>query len=81
MRHADAREVKVSLSAAAEGLQLVVQDDGVGFDPRCQAQGPTLGLASMRERVALLGGELDVESEPQVGTMVLAWVPLREPPP
>lgn len=81
MRHADAREVKVSLSAPAEGLQLVVKDDGVGFDPKALAQSPTLGLASMRERISLLGGELDLESEPQVGTLVLAWVPLVGPRP
>jgi PAS domain S-box-containing protein len=81
MRHADAREVEISLSGAADGLQLVVQDDGIGFEPKSQAQHLSLGLASMRERVSLLGGELDVESQPGVGTLVLAWVPLVEPRP
>jgi PAS domain S-box-containing protein len=78
LRHAQAREVKVSLASTAEGLQLAVQDDGVGFDPGAEARSRTLGLASMRERVSLLGGELDVESQLGTGTLVLAWVPLAE---
>jgi signal transduction histidine kinase len=59
---------------------LVVQDDGVGFDPGNQAEGPRLGLAGMRERVSLLGGEIDVESLPGLGTVVLAWVPFGGSP-
>jgi PAS domain S-box-containing protein len=79
-RHARAREVKVTLTGVADGLQLVVQDDGVGFDPGNQAEGPRLGLAGMRERVSLLGGEIDVESLPGLGTVVLAWVPFGGSP-
>lgn len=77
-RHAGAQEVRVSLAGVSGGLQLVVQDDGVGFDPKSEIRAQTLGLASMRERVSLLGGELDLESQPGLGTLVLAWVPLGE---
>jgi signal transduction histidine kinase len=55
---------------------LAVQDDGCGFDPSRQSERPSLGLASMRERVQLLGGELEIESAPGHGTTVLAWVPM-----
>jgi len=55
-----------------------VQDDGVGFDPNQRRRRPSLGLTSMRERVHLLGGELNLESAPGHGTTVVAWVPLEK---
>jgi signal transduction histidine kinase len=60
------------------GLQLAVTDTGTGFNPGQQRHRPSLGLESMRERVRLLGGELDVESAPGHGTTILAWVPLTK---
>ncbi len=77
-RHARAKSAKISLRLLDGGLQLAVTDTGKGFDPRQPRQRPSLGLASMRERVRLAGGELDIESEPGQGTTVLAWVPLHE---
>ena len=79
-RHAKARTVEVSLRSLDGGLQLALCDDGVGFDPALERAGPHLGLASMYERVQLLGGELDLESAPGHGTTILAWVPLKEKP-
>lgn len=76
-RHAHARKVAVSLRGLDGGVQLAVQDDGCGFDPALQRNRPSLGLASMRERVHLLGGELDVESAPSQGTTIVAWAPLK----
>ena len=58
-----------------DGLLLAVADDGVGFDPDGPSRGGHLGLASMRERVRLVGGTLDIESAPGRGTTVIAWVP------
>lgn len=77
-RHAQAHQVQISLRSVDGGLQLAVQDDGRGFDPAGERARPSLGLASMRERVHLLGGELDVESAPGYGTTVVAWVPLSK---
>lgn len=79
-RHAKARTVDVALRPLDGGLQLAVHDDGVGFDPALQRATPHLGLASMRERVQFLGGELDVDSAPARGTTILAWVPLKAAP-
>jgi signal transduction histidine kinase len=79
-KHARANSVKVSLSAMGGGIQLAIQDDGVGFDPAQKLGGPTLGHASMRERLDLLHGELAIESEPSHGSTILAWVPLTEEP-
>src|SRR4030095_1836634 len=63
-RHAQASEVAVTLRQLDEGLQLAVRDNGVGFDPAGKRERIGLGLRSMRERVRLLGGELEIESAP-----------------
>ena len=57
------------------GLQLAVSDNGTGFDPDRHAERPSLGLASIRERVNLLKGQVDIDSAQGHGTTVLAWVP------
>jgi signal transduction histidine kinase len=55
---------------------LAVHDDGVGFDPSVNRPKPSMGLASMRERISYLDGELDIETSPGHGTTIVAWVPL-----
>jgi signal transduction histidine kinase len=61
-----------------DGLLLAVSDDGVGFEPEHAGKGMHLGLASMRERVQLVHGTLDIASAPGQGTKVIAWVPVGE---
>jgi signal transduction histidine kinase len=74
-RHAQAHQVEVCLTQQAE-LELLIQDDGHGFDVRAMreraAQGSSLGLPGMEERVVLAGGDLEVESTPQQGTTIRA---------
>jgi PAS domain S-box-containing protein len=82
-RHAKARRVEISLRvfslrALNDNLQLVVHDDGIGFDPTLQRARPSLGLESMRERVFLVDGQLHVESSPGQGTTILVTVPLKK---
>jgi len=74
-RHAGARAASVTLRQMEGGLLLAVRDDGVGFDPASPGTGRSLGLASMRERVRLVNGTLDIESAPGRGTEIIAWVP------
>jgi signal transduction histidine kinase len=73
-RHAQARRFSVELLKHSGGLQLVVRDDGVGFDHHealNQAiHGASFGLLGMRERVELVGGELAFVSGPGIGTEV-----------
>ena len=57
------------------GLLLAIRDDGVGFDPEEPRARGSLGLVSMRERLRLVNGTLDVESAPGQGTVIVAWVP------
>jgi signal transduction histidine kinase len=74
-RHARARTASVVLKPVDGGLLLAVRDDGVGFDPGGRRAGGRLGLVSMRERLRLVNGTLDVESAPGQGTGIVAWVP------
>jgi signal transduction histidine kinase len=74
-RHAGATAVTVRLRRMDDGLTLAVADDGAGFDPDAPGIGGHLGLASMRERVRLVDGTLDIESAPGRGTTVIAWAP------
>ncbi len=74
VHHSHAHCAHVVLKRDAEWLTLEVSDDGVGFDQDAvQAGQPRgLGLAGMRERLALVGGELAIESEPGAGTHLYA---------
>ena len=74
-RHAGARSASVTLRQMDGGLLLAVRDDGVGFDPEHQRKRMQLGLVSMRERMRLVNGTLDIESTPGQGTTIVAWVP------
>ncbi|HZS01067.1 MAG TPA: sensor histidine kinase [Chloroflexota bacterium] len=76
-RHSRARRVRVDLRVNAEGTQLQIEDDGVGFQPSQVPQRPTehYGLAMMRERAESLGGRVEVTSAPGQGTRLRVWVP------
>jgi signal transduction histidine kinase len=75
VKHADARRVSVVATRKRDSVSVVVEDDGVGFEPERAREGG-LGLLGMRERVALLGGRVTVESRPGAGTTFVAEVPL-----
>jgi len=75
-RHARATQVRVTLQAAAGRLTLTVADNGRGFTPAALVETDCLGLAGMRERAALVGGTLDLTSQPGRGTRVEFTLPL-----
>jgi signal transduction histidine kinase len=68
--HAQARHARLILKRVREQLQLVVCDDGCGFDPATSADDPRYGLLGMRERSSMIGGSLVVESQRGKGTRV-----------
>ncbi len=78
VRHSRGRVARVALQPMDRGVLLAIRDDGVGFDPASPGTRGTLGLASMRERLRLVNGTLDIESAPGNGTAIIAWVPARE---
>ena len=73
VKHAAAERVQVDVSSTGGRLDVVVADDGKGFDPHAKASG--FGVAGMRERVELSGGQLTIASTPE-GTTVRAVLPL-----
>jgi signal transduction histidine kinase len=74
-RHARAHTASVVLRQVDGGLLLAIRDDGVGFEPGKPRARGSLGLVSMRERLRLVNGTLDIESAPGQGTVIVAWVP------
>jgi signal transduction histidine kinase len=76
--HAGATAVSLTATATREGVSLVVEDDGRGFDPSRQT-GDRLGLAGMHERVRMLAGRLAVVSRPGGPTRVEATIPRWRP--
>jgi signal transduction histidine kinase len=74
IRHSGARSVSVSTHSDANTVQIVIEDDGRGFD--CAARGAGTGLANLQLRAAQAGGTLSVESQPGKGTRVTLSLPL-----
>jgi signal transduction histidine kinase len=77
-KHARASTVTVTVMGQESLVEVTVSDDGIGFDPVAPSSG--FGMPGMRERVALAGGKLQVESESGSGTTVRALLPLAEAP-
>ena len=76
IRHAKASRVEIRLRATEGELTLEVEDNGRGITPQQVANPRSLGLFSMRERAAALGGTVDFRSEPNQGTTVSVRVPV-----
>jgi signal transduction histidine kinase len=76
LKHADAHDVEVTLARANGSLQISIHDDGKGFE---NGTSNGHGLANLSERLAALGGRLEVETSPGHGTTVSATLALTEP--
>jgi len=76
-KHASARKILIGIAARRDVLSISVKDDGVGFDTQAPSRGG-LGLLGMAERVKKLGGNLEVISQPGMGSSILAQMPLKE---
>ncbi len=83
VKHAGVQRAAVSLRRIDDMVELVVADGGRGFDPSAgSAAGSSkthFGLFSIRERLALLGGHVDVRSAPGEGTRIIMLAPVKEP--
>ena len=72
-RHSRASIITVSLASGEGRVELLIQDNGVGFDPATGSRG--MGTENMRARAAEHGGMLALESQPGQGTRVRLWIP------
>ena len=75
-RHSRASAARVVVASSNGGVRLVVQDDGIGFNPANLPRHHGLGHTSMRERAVLVHGTLDIQSAPGQGTTITVWAPL-----
>lgn len=75
-RHAEAQHVTALLKLINNEIHLSVTDDGKGFDTNGKRK--TLGLLGMKERAMMIGGQLEITSEPGKGTTVYITVPLEK---
>ena len=76
-RHAGARSAWVVLAVEDDALYVEVEDDGRGIAPEDLAKARSVGLKGMRERIAFLGGTLEIARAPRGGTRLRLRVPLR----
>ncbi|MND98753.1 Sensor histidine kinase LiaS [compost metagenome] len=76
MRHAQAHTVQIGLTLSDQVLCMTVIDDGCGFDLNAD-RAVSFGLVGMRERVLMLGGSLELDSEPGEGTSLSIRIPLN----
>ena len=76
LRHAASRDVWISVDQRIDEVVLTVRDHGIGFDTRSLANTHGTGLALMRERVAIGGGVLEIDSLPPAGTTVRVTFPV-----
>lgn len=80
-KHSRASRVEIVLSNGGNAIELVIQDDGIGFDPQCRFKEAGsrrgLGLASMKERARLSGGLLEIIATAYTGTTVRAKWPIK----
>jgi signal transduction histidine kinase len=83
VKHANASDALLRLGARGGRVQLTVWDNGAGFDVEAAAsagrRGVAAGLSGMRERLALYGGEMRVDSDADSGTWLRASVPVQLP--
>jgi len=81
-KHSRAKKVVIRLAQKTKGVEALVEDDGVGFDPREVERRPLkkrgIGFVSMKERSSLVGGELGIDSRPGGGTRIQARIPWRK---
>jgi signal transduction histidine kinase len=77
VKHAQASQVWVEINLDEDHIMLTIQDNGQGFDPS-QAQSNGLGLSGLRERLTLVGGSLQISSNPVRGTILSARLPMSE---
>ncbi|RLD02941.1 MAG: hypothetical protein DRI32_08105, partial [Chloroflexi bacterium] len=74
-KHAQAKRVGVNIWTTADRVLLEIEDNGKGFDLDKMSMTLGHGLSNMHTRIRKAGGEIEISSVPDEGTMILAWLP------
>jgi signal transduction histidine kinase len=77
VKHSGATRISVRLAGKTQGLMLEVKDNGSGIRTRPEPPSKGLGLASIKERIRLVAGTVEIQSQPEKGTSIVACVPVR----
>ncbi len=78
VKYAEADNVSIKLYHAGNYLQLIIEDDGVGFDPSQVSVGDGIGLSSMRDRAEAIGGIFHLQSSDGKGVEIRVLLPLEK---
>jgi signal transduction histidine kinase len=82
IKHANARKVRVNIRRIDDSIEVVVEDNGVGFDPAevrlTVGKKSRFGLFSIRESLENLGGHFEIESKPGAGCKAIMTAPLKD---
>jgi signal transduction histidine kinase len=76
VKHSTASMIQVSIGEDNKHLRMIIKDNGIGFKSTDQAEG--LGLATMEERMSIVGGSLSIASKPSEGTTISVQAPFRK---
>jgi PAS domain S-box-containing protein len=77
-KHSRAKAASITLQGLSNGVRLLIEDQGAGFEPEEVRKKAGIGLSSMRERVRLLNGAISYKSQPGKGTQIEVFVPIKE---
>jgi signal transduction histidine kinase len=81
VRHARARQAWIEVQGEGPDVELLIRDDGVGFDTKGVqekvSRGEGFGLSGIQDRVRLVGGQIAIESEPGLGTSIRVRLPVE----
>lgn len=72
LRHGNAKHISIFFAREGTGVRVSIQDNGIGFAEVQEGY----GIRGMRERIAKLGGDLELSSSPKTGTILSTWLPL-----
>ena len=75
LKHAEADQIRISVTKFDDHVSLFISDDGIGFDPKQLVAGS--GLRNMEERVKLVDGQVIINSEPKSGTSIEVEIPIK----
>lgn len=76
LKHAQASQLDISLIAEQDEMDIIIEDNGVGFDPEAPDFTEGLGMQHIRSRVAFLNGRMEINSRPGKGTAIAFYIPL-----
>lgn len=76
IKHSQATEASISLTNHKDRLNIIVEDNGIGFDPKLLRTKAGMGISNIEKRVEHLGGSIEIDSSPKKGTSIIINIPL-----